>query len=70
MNHQREFYVVIERDENGYYVGEVPQLRGCYSQGETIDELMKNIREVIELCLEDDNPEDVSKFVGIEKGSI
>ncbi|NCQ83630.1 MAG: addiction module toxin, HicA family [Microcystis aeruginosa W13-18] len=53
MNHQREFYVVIERDENGYYVGEVPQLRGCYSQGETIDELMKNIREVIELCLED-----------------
>jgi predicted RNase H-like HicB family nuclease len=31
---------------------------------------MKNIREVIELCLEDDNPEDVSKFVGIEKVSI
>ncbi|WP_072927321.1 type II toxin-antitoxin system HicB family antitoxin, partial [Microcystis aeruginosa] len=52
------------------YVGEVPQLRGCYSQGETIDELMKNIREVIELCLEDDNPEDVSEFVGIEKVSI
>ena len=51
MNYQREFYVVIERDEDGYYVGEVPQLRGCYSQGETIDELMKNIREVIELCL-------------------
>jgi predicted RNase H-like HicB family nuclease len=70
MNHQREFYVVIERDEDGYYVGEVPQLQGCYSQGETIDELMKNIREVIELCLEDDNPEDVSKFVGIEKVSI
>lgn len=38
--------------------------------GETIDELMKNIREVIELCLEDDNPEDVSEFVGIEKVSI
>ncbi|BAG03829.1 type II toxin-antitoxin system HicB family antitoxin [Microcystis aeruginosa] len=70
MNHQREFYVVIERDKDGYYVGEVPQLRGCYSQGETIDELMKNIREVIELCLEDDNPEDVSEFVGIEKLSI
>jgi len=66
MNHQREFYVVIERDEDGYYVGEVPQLRGCYSQGETIDELMKNIREVIELCLEDDNPEDVWEFVGIQ----
>ena len=49
----KEFYVVIERDEDGMYVGEVPQLKACYSQGETIDELMKNIREVIELCLEE-----------------
>jgi predicted RNase H-like HicB family nuclease len=48
----REFYVIIERDENGYYVGEVPQLQACYSQGETIDELMANMKEVIELCLE------------------
>jgi len=62
--------MLSKRDEDGYYVGEVPQLRGCYSQGETIDELMKNIREVIELCLEDGNPEDVSEFVGIEKVSI
>jgi len=43
-------YVVIERDEDGIYVGEVPQLRACYSQGETIDELMENIKEAIELC--------------------
>jgi len=49
----REFYVIIERDEDGYYVGEVPQLRACYSQGKTLDELMANIREVIELCLEE-----------------
>jgi predicted RNase H-like HicB family nuclease len=49
----REFYVVIERDEDGYYVGEVPQLRACYTQGRTLDELMANIREAIELCLED-----------------
>lgn len=49
----QEFYVVIERDEDGIYVGEVPQLRACYSQGETIDELMTNIKEAIELCLED-----------------
>ena len=47
----REFYVVIERDEDGYYVGEVPQLKGCYSEGETIDELSTNIKEVIEFCL-------------------
>ncbi|MDB9536822.1 type II toxin-antitoxin system HicB family antitoxin [Dolichospermum planctonicum CS-1226] len=48
----KEFYVVIERDEDGMYIGEVPQLKACYSQGETIDELMNNIKEVIEMCLE------------------
>ncbi|HZY42129.1 MAG TPA: type II toxin-antitoxin system HicB family antitoxin [Anaerolineae bacterium] len=51
MNH--EFCVVIERDEDGFFVGEVPQLRACYSQGRTLDELMDNIREVIELCSEE-----------------
>lgn len=50
---RREFYVIIERDEDGYYVGEAPQLRACYSRGETLDELMANMREVIELCLEE-----------------
>jgi len=50
---KREFYVLIERDEDGYFVGEVPQLRGCYSQGKTLDELMKNVQEVIQLCLEE-----------------
>lgn len=49
----REFYVVIERDEDGFYVGEVPSLTGCYSQGETIDELIQNMREVIALCVEE-----------------
>jgi predicted RNase H-like HicB family nuclease len=49
----KEFYVVIEKDEDGVYIGEVPQLRACYSQGDTIDELMINMREVIEMCLEE-----------------
>lgn len=47
----REFYVVIEKDEDGFFVGEVPQLNACYSQGRTVDELMENIKEVIRLCL-------------------
>jgi len=63
----REFYVLIERDEDGVFVGEVPQLRGCYSQGETIDELMANMREVIELCLEDEGQETLPEFVGLQK---
>jgi predicted RNase H-like HicB family nuclease len=68
-NIKREFYVVIERDEDGYYVGEVPHLRGCYSQGETIDELLANIKEVIELCLESEseNDETIPEFIGIQK---
>lgn len=64
---KREFYVIIERDEDGYYVGEVPQLKGCYSQGETIDELLANIKEVIELCLEEEEDERLPEFVGIQK---
>ncbi|MBD2446770.1 type II toxin-antitoxin system HicB family antitoxin [Nostoc sp. FACHB-152] len=66
-NIKREFYVIIERDEDGYYIGEVPQLRGCYSQGETIDELMVNIKEVIELCLETENDDTISEFIGVQK---
>lgn len=64
-----EFYVVVERDEDGVYVGEVPHLRGCYAQGRTMDELLANIREVIQLCLEDE-PELADKlpeFVGVQK---
>lgn len=64
---KQEFYVIIERDEDGYYVGEVPQLKACYSQGKTIDELITNIKEVIELCLEEAGDENLSEFVGIQK---
>ena len=54
----REYYVMIERDEDGYLVGEVPSLRSCYSQGKTIDELMVNMRDVISLCLEEIGEQD------------
>lgn len=52
---RREYFVVVERDEDGLYIGEVPQLSACYSQGKTLVELIANIREVIELCLERGN---------------
>jgi predicted RNase H-like HicB family nuclease len=63
----KEFYVVIERDEDGMYIGEVPQLKACYSQGETIDELMRNMREVIEMCLEELEEESITEFIGVPK---
>jgi predicted RNase H-like HicB family nuclease len=49
----KEFYVLIEKDEDGYYIGEVPQFKVCYSPGETIYELMENMKEVIEMCIEE-----------------
>ena len=48
----KTFHVIIEQDEDSGYIGKVPELKGCLSQGDTLDELMKNIKEAIELCLE------------------
>ena len=68
----REYYVVIEQDEDGFYVGEVPALKACYAQGKTLDELMTNIKEVIELCLENqqEGPEVNLDFIGVQKVTI
>ena len=66
----REFYVVIEKDEDGFFVGEVPQLKGCYTQGKTLDELMTNIKGVIEMCLEDEGDGEIPESVGIHKIEI
>ena len=48
-----DFKVVLEPDPKGGYTVVCPSIPGCYSQGETIDEALANIREAIELCLED-----------------
>lgn len=66
----KEFFVFVEKDEDGFYVGEVPQLKACYSQGKTLDELMINIKEVIELCLEEEDISSLPEFVGIHKIEI
>ena len=68
----QKFTVLIEQDEDGIYVGKVIELKGCLSQGDTIDELLKNIKEAVELCLEVEK-EDASevelhsKFVGVQQ---
>lgn len=69
--------VIMEDEEVGGYVGIVPSLPGCQSQGETIDELMKNIKEAIELYLEtldkDEKEELLSEkmeFAGIQRVEV
>jgi predicted RNase H-like HicB family nuclease len=52
---RRKFTVLIEQDEEGYFVATVPALRGCHTQAKSLDTLMKRVREVIALCLEDTN---------------
>ncbi|MGC1618680.1 MAG: type II toxin-antitoxin system HicB family antitoxin [Candidatus Acidiferrum sp.] len=63
--------MLIEKDEGGYYVATVPALRGCHTQAKSLDTLMKRVREVIELCLEDDDVEaDSLELVGIQQITV
>lgn len=50
---KRQIPLLIEKGESGFYVVECPILKGCYTQGKTIDEALCNIREVISLILEE-----------------
>ena len=47
-----EYTIVIEKDEDGYYVGSVPALPGCHTQAKSIDQLLERLREAIALWLE------------------
>ncbi len=65
---RREFSVIIERDEEGFYVATVPELRGCHTQAKSLDTLMQRIREAIDLCLEVEGEKATSsQFVGVQR---
>ncbi len=49
-----QFKVLIEQDENGWYIADVPELPGCHTQGKTLEQVRGRIREAIELVLETD----------------
>jgi predicted RNase H-like HicB family nuclease len=59
------FTVLIEKDEDGFYVATVPGLKSCYTQARTMEELMPRVREVIELCLEEEEPVQMT-FEGVQ----
>ncbi len=64
----KEFTVLIEKDEDGYYVGEVIELPGCFTQARTIEELMKRIKETISLYLEEVGEIEIKQeFIGLQK---
>ena len=63
----KTFTAVIEKcNETGLYVGFVPGFPGAHSQAETLDELNKNLKEVIEMLLEDGQPKMEGEFVGTQ----
>lgn len=61
MKNIHQLPVIIEKDEDGFYVVECPVFSGCYTQGKTLDAALKNIREVIELCLEEKENQEILK---------
>ncbi len=60
------FTVLIEKDEDGFYVATVPALKSCYTQAKTLEELYPRIKEVIALCLEEQQPQ-LMQFIGIQQ---
>ena len=65
----REFTVVVEKDQDGYFVASVPALHGCHTQAKSIDILLKRIREAVALCLEVEEPVS-NEFVGIQRIAV
>jgi predicted RNase H-like HicB family nuclease len=66
---KRKFTVIIEQDEDGYFIATVPSLRGCHTQAKNQHVLMKRVREVIQLCLQDKDGEPL-ELVGIQQIAV
>jgi predicted RNase H-like HicB family nuclease len=64
----RKFTAVVEKDtETGLYVGYVPGFPGAHTQAETLDELRENLREVLEMLLEDGESRFETEFIGTQE---
>jgi len=66
----KKFMAIVAKDkENGNYIGIIPQVPGAHTEGESLEELRKNLQEVLELCLEDYDKEDI-EFIPEIEGSM
>jgi predicted RNase H-like HicB family nuclease len=64
---EQTFNVVVERDEDGYYVASVVELPGCHTQSKSLDQLTRRIREAIEGYLEVSRPGNRPEFIGVQQ---
>jgi predicted RNase H-like HicB family nuclease len=68
---QKTFSVIVERDEDGYYVASVPELHGCHTQARSLDRLLERVREAIELCLEVKTADSSkTEFIGVQRVTV
>ncbi len=63
---KRKFGVLVEKDEDGYYVASVPMLPGCHTQAKSMDDLMERIKEAIEAYLDAEKDIEISEFIGVQ----
>ncbi|MFO1510862.1 MAG: type II toxin-antitoxin system HicB family antitoxin [Steroidobacteraceae bacterium] len=71
MARMRTFTAVVERcPETGLYVGDIPGMVGAHSQAESLDELNANLKEVLEMLLEDGEPQLEAEFVGVQTVAV
>ena len=67
----KDFNVIIEKDEDGFFIASVPELRGCHTQAKSLDELMIRIREAIQLCIEVQKIKTQKlDFIGVQRVSV
>lgn len=62
----KSYTVYIEQDEDGIFIGSVPSVPGCHTEGKTLDELMTNLKEAVSLCARNMDLGMQNKFVGVQ----
>ena len=70
LDKKKEYTVIIEKGEEGDFVGDVVELPGCHSQGKNVEELLSNIKEAIQLYLEVEKPKFKTEFIGLQRISL
>ena len=64
--YNNQFFVYIEQDEEGQFIGSIPSIPSCYAEGETQEEMIENLKEVITLTQRNQEEEISSRFIGIQ----
>ncbi|CAN5354734.1 type II toxin-antitoxin system HicB family antitoxin [soil metagenome] len=59
--------ILVEQDEDGIYIVSCPAFDGCHSYGKTIEEALSNIREVIDMCLDEIPSRVLNRFIGFRE---